>query len=238
MMYKQNGRSWQISDYLGEFVYGGLDGCVTTFAVVSGAVGAGMSTNVIIILGFANLLADGFAMSIGAFLSSRSRKDNFNKRLEEKIALLGTHGQDAKEELRRVYEAKGVTAPILDKLIDVLTKDKKQWAGELLGEDDNLVVDDRSAIYIALATYCSFMLIGFIPLLIYVLDLFITVGDNLFLYASLLTVVGFIIIGWLKTHITQTSLFRGVTETLLLGAIAAMVSYVVGDLLEHLVGLN
>lgn len=238
MMYKQNGRSWHISDYLGEFVYGGLDGCVTTFAVVSGAVGAGMSTNVIIILGFANLLADGFAMSIGAFLSSRSRKDNFNKRLEEKIALLGTHGQDAKEELRRVYEAKGVTAPILDKLIDVLTKDKKQWAGELLGEDDNLVVDDRSAIYIALATYCSFMLIGLIPLLIYVLDLFITVGDNLFLYASLLTVVGFIIIGWLKTHITQTSLFRGVTETLLLGAIAAIVSYVVGDLLEHLVGLN
>lgn len=238
MMYKQNGRSWHISDYLGEFVYGGLDGCVTTFAVVSGAVGAGMSTNVIIILGFANLLADGFAMSIGAFLSTRSRKDNFNKRLEEKIALLGTHGQDAKEELRRVYEAKGVTAPILDKLIDVLTKDKKQWAGELLGEDDNLVVDDRSAIYIALATYCSFMLIGLIPLLIYVLDLFITVGDNLFLYASLLTVVGFIIIGWLKTHITQTSLFRGVTETLLLGAIAAIVSYVVGDLLEHLVGLN
>lgn len=238
MMYKQNGRSWHISDYLGEFVYGGLDGCVTTFAVVSGAVGAGMSTNVIIILGFANLLADGFAMSIGAFLSSRSRKDNFNKRLEEKIALLGTHGQDAKEELRRVYEAKGVTAPILDKLIDVLTKDKKQWAGELLGEDDNLVVDDRSAIYIALATYCSFMLIGLIPLLIYVLDLFITVGDNLFLYASLLTVVGFIIIGWLKTHITQTSLFRGVTETFLLGAIAAIVSYVVGDLLEHLVGLN
>ena len=235
MMYKQNCRSWHISDYLGEFVYGGLDGCVTTFAVVSGAVGAGMSTNVIIILGFANLLADGFAMSIGAFLSTRSRKDNFNKRLEEKIALLGTHGQDAKEELRRVYEAKGVTAPILDKLIDVLTKDKKQWAGELLGEDDNLVVDDRSAIYIALATYCSFMLIGLIPLLIYVLDLFITVGDNLFLYASLLTVVGFIIIGWLKTHITQTSLFRGMTETLLLGVIAAIVSYVVGDLLEHLV---
>lgn len=51
-------------EYLGEFVYGGIDGAVTTFAVVSGAVGAGLDNQVIIILGFANLLADGFAMSV------------------------------------------------------------------------------------------------------------------------------------------------------------------------------
>jgi len=227
-----------MSDYLGEFVYGGLDGCVTTFAVVSGAVGAGMGTNVIIILGFANLLADGFAMSIGAFLSSRSRKDNFNKRLDEKITRLGTHILDSKEELKIVYESKGVTAPLLDNLVEVLMRDKKQWATELLGQDENLVVDERSPLNIAFATYFSFILIGLIPLLIYVFDLYKEVGDNLFLYASLLTATGFIIIGWLKTHITQTSIFRGVAETLLLGAIAATVSYFVGDLLEHLVGLN
>lgn len=235
---KQRDRSWQMSDYLGEFVYGGLDGCVTTFAVVSGAVGAGMGTNVIIILGFANLLADGFAMSIGAFLSSRSRKDSFNKKLDEKIARLATHGLDSREELRRVYESKGVTAPMLDKLVDILSQDKEQWASELLGDDESVVVDERPPLHIAYATYFSFILIGLIPLLIYVLDLFIEVGHNLFLYASLLTAAGFIIIGWLKTHITQTSIFRGIAETLLLGVIAATVSYFVGDLLEHLVGLN
>jgi len=55
--------SWfnKYQEYLGEFVYGGIDGAVTTFAVVSGAVGAGLSNKIIIILGFANLLADGFA---------------------------------------------------------------------------------------------------------------------------------------------------------------------------------
>ena len=49
-----------INDHLGEIVYGGIDGCVTTFAVVAGAEGAGLSSSIVIILGFANLIADGF----------------------------------------------------------------------------------------------------------------------------------------------------------------------------------
>ncbi|HCQ16691.1 MAG TPA: hypothetical protein DIU20_10530, partial [Cryomorphaceae bacterium] len=64
---------WQ--DYIGEFVYGGIDGSVTTFAVVAGAAGAHLDSAVVIILGFANLLADGFAMSVGSYLSTKSEKD-------------------------------------------------------------------------------------------------------------------------------------------------------------------
>lgn len=66
----------KLEPYLGEFVYGGMDGCVTTFAVVAGSFGAGLSSSVIIILGFANLLADGFAMSVGAYLSHKTQRDN------------------------------------------------------------------------------------------------------------------------------------------------------------------
>ena len=58
--------------YLKEFVYGGIDGSVTTFAVVAGATGANMSSGVIIVLGFANLIADGFSMSVGNYLSEKS----------------------------------------------------------------------------------------------------------------------------------------------------------------------
>ena len=71
----------KLEPYLSEFVYGGMDGCVTTFAVVAGAVGANMDSSVIIILGFANLVADGFAMSVGAFLSHKTERDNLIKRL-------------------------------------------------------------------------------------------------------------------------------------------------------------
>lgn len=58
--------------YFAEFIYGGIDGGVTTFAVVAAATGGGLSNRVIIILGIANLLADGFAMSIGAYLSAKT----------------------------------------------------------------------------------------------------------------------------------------------------------------------
>ena len=58
--------------YLPEFVYGGIDGIITTFAIVAGAVGASLSTGIILILGFANLFADGFSMAISSYLSAKS----------------------------------------------------------------------------------------------------------------------------------------------------------------------
>jgi VIT1/CCC1 family predicted Fe2+/Mn2+ transporter len=59
-------------DYLREFVYGGIDGAITTFAVVAGATGAGFSAAVVIVLGVANLIADGLSMGVGSYLSSKS----------------------------------------------------------------------------------------------------------------------------------------------------------------------
>ena len=59
--------------YLPEFVYGANDGIVTTLAIVSGVIGAGLTSYAILILGFANLIADGFSMGASNYLSSRSR---------------------------------------------------------------------------------------------------------------------------------------------------------------------
>lgn len=58
--------------YLGQFVYGGIDGVVTTFAVVSATAGAGLKAGLVIVLGLANLLADGLSMGISAYLSNKS----------------------------------------------------------------------------------------------------------------------------------------------------------------------
>ena len=66
--------------YLGEFVYGAIDGSVTTFAVVAGATGADLSPSVVIILGFANLFADGFSMATGNYLSTKTKLQVLAKR--------------------------------------------------------------------------------------------------------------------------------------------------------------
>ena len=72
-----------LGPYIHDIVYGAHDGIVTTFAVVAGTAGAGLSTGVVIILGVANLLADGVSMGAGAFLSLRSERDQYHRLLKE-----------------------------------------------------------------------------------------------------------------------------------------------------------
>ncbi len=71
--------------YLAEFVYGGIDGAITTFAVVAGALGAALSPAVILILGFANLFADGFSMAVSNYLSMKSDRDLKKKKREKSL---------------------------------------------------------------------------------------------------------------------------------------------------------
>ncbi len=221
--------------YLGEFVYGGIDGCVTTFAVVAGSVGAGLESAVIIILGFANLLADGFAMSVGAYLSSKSNKDNYEKHKQIEYWEIENLPEDEKEEIRDIYRAKGFSGDLLEKVVEVITSDKDRWVNDMMKEELEMIDEDKSPIYIGGVTYFSFILIGVIPLIVYVIDFIDPLEQNLFVTASILTAIGFLIIGLLKAYVNQTQFWKGMLETLFLGGIAAVVAYFVGDLLEKLV---
>lgn len=58
--------------YLAEFVYGATDGAITTFAIISGVMGAGLEPIIILILGVSNVLADGFSMASSNYLSAKS----------------------------------------------------------------------------------------------------------------------------------------------------------------------
>ncbi len=221
--------------YLGEFVYGGIDGCVTTFAVVSGSVGAGLDSSVIIILGFANLLADGFAMSVGAYLSTKSEKDNYQKHKDIEYREIENMPDMEVQEIRDIYKKKGFDGDLLEKVVDVITEDKNRWVNVMMKEELGMSEITKSPFIIGGVTYFSFLLIGLIPLLVYVLDYIDPLGRNLFFMSSLLTATGFILVGWMKTYVNQTNIFKGILETLLLGCIAAVVSYFVGDLLEKIV---
>ncbi|MDN3668508.1 VIT1/CCC1 transporter family protein [Echinicola jeungdonensis] len=221
--------------YLGEFVYGGIDGCVTTFAVVAGSVGAGLDSSIIIILGFANLFADGFSMSIGAYLSSKSQIDNFHKHQEIEYWEVKHIPETEKDEIRSIYREKGFEGEMLERVVETITEDKDRWVDVMMKEELEMMKDKKSPHIIAGTTFFSFLLIGFIPLLVYVLDYITSIGQHLFFLSSLMTGAGFIIIGALKTYVTNTNIWKGILETLFLGLIAAVVAYYVGDFLEKLI---
>ncbi|WP_210423610.1 VIT1/CCC1 transporter family protein [Croceivirga thetidis] len=234
-LHKKSRLFQRFEKYIGEFVYGGIDGCVTTFAVVAGSVGAGLDSAIIIILGFANLLADGFAMSIGAYLSTKSERDNYNKHKQEEYWEVENLPDMEKEEIREIYASKGFEGELLEKVVDVITSDKERWVNTMMKEELEMMEEDRSPFWIGATTYISFITIGLIPLITYVVDYISPINKNLFVISSILTALGFIIIGGLKTYINQTSILKGILETLILGGIAAAVSYFVGDLLEKLI---
>ncbi|WP_236252957.1 VIT1/CCC1 transporter family protein [Echinicola sp. 20G] len=224
----------KLEKYLGEFVYGGIDGCVTTFAVVAGSVGAGLDSAIIIILGFANLLADGFSMSVGAYLSSKSERDNYSKHRKREYWEIKHMPEDEKEEIRVIYQEKGFEGELLEQVVETITSDRDRWVDVMMKDELGMMKDHKSPLIIGFVTYISFISIGLIPLMLYVWDYFQPIDQDLFLLTSLLTGLGFIIIGLLKTYVNETKMWKGALETLFLGAIAAVVAYYVGDILEQL----
>ena len=222
-------------EYLGEFVYGGIDGAVTTFAVVSGAVGAGLNNDVIIILGFANLLADGFAMSVGAYLSTKSVKDNYNKHKQIEYWEVDNLPEKEREEVEDIYRAKGFKGELLQQVVDIITADKDRWVDVMMKDELMMSEETKSPLMMGFITYISFVLIGLIPLVIYVWDYINNFPGNLFVWTSVFTSIAFIFIGFLKSYVTQTSKLKGILETLVLGVLAATVSYFVVDILEEII---
>jgi len=185
----------QLEAYLGEFVYGAIDGTVTTFAVVAGAAGAGLSSSVIVILGFANLVADGFSMGASAYLSAKSERDLKIKK----------HTEAGKE--HEAHDHTHGETPLRDGAI----------------------------------TFGSFVVVGFVPFMLYVVDSVFDLSwsaHNLFLWRAILTGLTFIGIGLLKAHVTKTKPLHAAGETLALGAIAAGMAYLLGDLLASALKLR
>jgi len=225
----------RIHQYLTEFVYGGIDGSVTTFAVVAGAVGAHMDNSIIIILGLANLIADGFSMSVGSYLSAKSQQQQYDKHKQREYWEI-EHVRDSEiAEIREIFQNKGFKGELLDQVVDKITDNNDIWVDMMMKHELRMIPQNKSAIAIGTATFLSFNLLGFIPLAIYIFDFFKTLNTNLFFITCLLTCFAFICVGFLKSYVTQTSWFKSISETLLLGTTAAFLAFLAGTLLERMI---
>ncbi|MBX9850378.1 MAG: VIT1/CCC1 transporter family protein [Cytophagaceae bacterium] len=220
-------------EYIGEFVYGGIDGAITTFAVVAGATGAHLEIGVVIILGFANLIADGFSMSVGNYFSTKAERDSYERHKAVEYWEIENLREKEVEEIRGIYEKKGFKGELLEQVVKVITADKDVWVDTMMKEELEMTRDTRTPLRTAIATFVSFALIGLIPLLSYLFASDSSDKNNLFLYSCILTAIGLIIVGALKSIVTEQNGFRGIAETLALGGLAAVLAYYVGAVLEN-----
>ncbi|MCT4580024.1 MAG: VIT1/CCC1 transporter family protein [Flavobacteriales bacterium] len=222
-------------EYLGEFVYGGIDGSITTFAVVAGAAGASLDSSIILIMGFANLFADGFSMSIGAYLAAKSEKEFYKNQERIEYWEVDNIPDKEREEIKEIYRRKGFEGKLLEQVVEVITADKKRWVDVMMKEELELIEDKKSPFKIGLVTFLSFFVLGLIPLLIYVIDYISPLEINLLFVSSLLTLLMFFFIGYFKGLINQVNKYRSALETFLMGGVAAFVAYYVGFFIDNLI---
>jgi len=217
-------------NYLRDWVYGGIDGAVTTFAIVAGVVGASLDSTVILILGAANLLADGFSMAAANFSSTKAEIDDYRRirHIEERHIAL--HPEGEREEVRQIYQAKGFSGQNLEQMIDIVTSDKQHWVDFMLAEEYGLALAQRSPFRSAVTTFLAFGACGLVPLLPFVFAL-----PAAAITATLMTAVVFFAIGSIKSiWSTQRWYWSGV-ETLIIGLGAAAMAFAAGLFLQKVV---
>jgi VIT1/CCC1 family predicted Fe2+/Mn2+ transporter len=217
------------ASYLRDWVYGGIDGTVTTFAVVAGVVGAALSTKALLVLGIANLIADGFSMAAANYSGTKAEIEEYEhvRDMEERHVRVAPEGE--REEIRQIFQAKGFHGEALDSVVDVITEKRDRWIETMMTEEHGLPPINRSPFRSALATFCAFFICGAIPLLPFILGLPATIEAS-----TLMTGLTFFSIGSLRSRWSPLPWWRAGLETFAIGMTAAVLAYSVGAILGGL----
>ena len=222
---------------MADAVLGATDGIVTTFAVVAGATGAYLSPGIVLIMGFANLLADGLSMAIGNYLGARSQQEYWKEERRREIWEIETLPQAEREEIRRLYRRKGFGGETLECIVETITSDKQLWVEEMMREELGIQEERIAPLMSGLVTFSAFVLAGFLPLLSYVLAFFSSsLKPSTFPLSLGLTAIALFGVGVARRFMTGRSWWQSGFEILGVGGTAAACAFVVGYLLRGLIG--
>lgn len=216
--------------HLRDVVYGGIDGTVTTFAIIAGVEGAGLPTVVVVALGAANVLADGFSMAVGNYVATRSELEDVARlrSVEERHIQLYPEGE--REELRQILAAKGLDGEVLEEATDAIARQKDAWINLMLAGEYGVGPSAASPLRAATATFLAFVACGAVPLIP-----FAALDEGAFHASAWLTAAVFYCIGALKSRWSLVPWWRSGLTTLAIGAVAAGIAYSVGGLFESTV---
>lgn len=219
--------------YIKSVIYGGLDGIITTFAVVAGVAGAALSPSVVLILGFANLIADGLSMAIGDYLSTKAEIEFQQAERKREAWEVENYPEGEKLELKELYMSKGMAEEDAVRIVDIISKNRETWVDIMMVEELGIVEEEESPLKNAVVTFLSFIVFGFIPIFTYVLSKLIpNIAINTFTLSCILTSLTLFTLGALKVKVTEKNWFVSGLEMLIVGGIAAAAAYGIGILLS------
>ncbi|MBI4114334.1 MAG: VIT1/CCC1 transporter family protein [Candidatus Niyogibacteria bacterium] len=227
-------RHTKLGFFLEDGVFGANDGIVSTFAVVASIAGASLSPVIVIIVGIANMFADAFSMATSNYLANKSSRDMYWREHSVEKLEVEDHPATEVEEIRVILARKGYEGEELEKLIGLITKNKKFWIDLMMYEELGFAPpDSKGAFKHGAATFFSFIFAGSLPLLPY----FFLIGDDRapFFWSFIATGCALFFIGALRAYFTKKSWTLSGLEMLFFGGIAALIAYGVGYMLGNIV---
>ena len=217
---------------LSDWVLGAIDGSITTFAIVAGVVGAGLSAGVVVVLGVANLLADGISMAASRYVGAQADLERraSASQLERRHIELVPEGE--REEVRQLLWAKGFTGDDLEGAVEVITSDEERWIDFMLTEELGFPPEPEQPVRAAVATFTGFVAFGSLPISPFILDVAGVSVAAPAVWSGALTAASFCVIGILRARVVRLPLVRTAARTLAIGGAAAGVAFAIGYLLR------
>jgi len=223
--------------YIKDIVYGANDGVITTFAIIAGVAGANIADPrlTIILLGIANVLADGFSMAASNYLGSKSERDVVRREYHDEELEIQEDPDGEREEMTQLLREEGYADADARALSHLMLKNKPFFADLLMHEEFDVSNHNRGPIIIgSFLTFVAFVCAGVLPIVPFLIFSNIT---DIFLYSVVSTGVVLFVLGALRSLITKRSFILSGFEMFFVGGLAATIAYGVGALLRGIVGI-
>jgi vacuolar iron transporter family protein len=212
-------------------VFGAMDGLVTNVSLIAGVGGGGATQHTVILTGLAGLAAGAFSMATGEYVSVSSQNELVAAEVRKERSELENHPESERRELVAVFRKRGVDADLARKVADQISAHPEQALSvhvqEELGVDHQELPSPYTAAAASLVTFAVGALIPLLPYLMGFASLSLALG-----LAAVAAFVG----GGLVARLTDRPFLRGALRQLLLGAIAAGITYAIGTLVGHVTG--
>ncbi len=216
--------------YLRDFVYGGIDGAITTFAIVAGVEGAQLSFRALIILGLANLFADGLSMAAANYTGTKTEVDDYVRLKAIELKHIDQVPDGERAEVRELLRQKGLSGEPLNEAVKAITANDDRWVSFMLAEEYGLAGTLRSPARAAASTFVAFLICGLVPLIPFLFG-----WPSAAIISLLATAIVFFAIGSAKSRWSLTKWWMSGLETLAIGMAAATLAFAVGTVLKTMI---
>lgn len=216
--------------YLRDSILGGIDGCVTTIAVVASVAGAGLPGVVAFVLGIASLVADALSMGVSNYQAVKSDDDARERLRNQEKRHIENEPEGEREEIRQIFRMKGLEGQVLEQVVDTITSDHRLWVDTMIQEEFGHSLQGPSPWRAGVTTFLMFLAVGAVPLVPFLMPFF--AGTEYFIASFAFAALALFAIGWAKGVILQMNRWRAGLETLLMGGSASAVAFLFGYFLE------